>query len=134
MKMFSKIFMGLLICISFLNADEILRIDDFEVTLFSKINKSQQNIELSMVIEGRDVEVYDFKIIDALNVVIGSFYAEDLMMSKGKEALKQALINYALKKYSIDIDNVYIQKLSMLDNVSAKEIINELEKQGYIKK
>lgn len=134
MKMFSKIFMGLLICISFLNADEILRIDDFEVTLFSKINKSQQNIELSMVIEGRDVEVYDFKIIDALNVVIGSFYAEDLMMSKGKEALKQALINYALKKYSIDIDNVYIQKLSMLDNVGAKEIINELEKQGYIKK
>jgi hypothetical protein len=132
--MFSKIFMGLLICISFLNADEILRIDDFEVTLFSKINKSQQNIELSMVIEGRDVEVYDFKIIDALNVVIGSFYAEDLMMSKGKEALKQALINYALKKYSIDIDNVYIQKLSMLDNVGAKEIINELEKQGYIKK
>ena len=134
MKMFSRVFLTLFILFTSSMAEDILRLDDFEVTLFSKIVKEPRNLEISMIFEGRDVEEYDFKVIDTLNVVIGSFYAEDLVMSKGKEALKVAIIAYAKDKYSIDIDNIYIQKMNILEDTTAKIIIDELKKEGYIKK
>lgn len=133
MKMLSRIFLTITLLFSFALADEVLKLDNFEVTLFSKLKKEPVNLDISMIFEGRDVEEYDFKIIDALNVVIGSFYAEDLVMSKGKEALKVALINYARDKYAIDIDNIYIQKMNILENTTAKIIIEELKKEGYIR-
>ena len=41
-------------------------------------------IIIDLMIEGRYVEEESFKVVDALNVVIGSFFAEDLLTSKGK--------------------------------------------------
>jgi ABC-type phosphate/phosphonate transport system substrate-binding protein len=78
--------------------------------------------------------VYDFKIIDALNVVIGSFYAENLLTSKGKEGLKQAIINYASDKHGIDIDHVYIQKLNIKKESSTYDIIEAMKKEGCCSK
>ena len=129
-----KIFILLLLCGLLLNAEDTLRIDEFEVSLFSKLSKKPVQIETSIIFEGRDVDVYDFKIIDVLNVVIGSFYAENLLTSKGKEGLKQAIINYTSDKYGIDIDYIYIQKLNIIKNVTAKTIIDELREEGYIHK
>jgi hypothetical protein len=121
------------ICFS-LHAEETLQVNDFEVSLFSKVTQLSVQVETSIIFEGRDVEVYDFKIIDTLNVVIGSFYAENLLTSQGKEALKKALISYTRDKYSIDINNVYIQKLNIKNDTTAEKIIEELRKEGYIRK
>lgn len=132
--MFKKLFYALILTTSILSAEEIFQVDNFEVSLFSKLSKEAVQIETSIIFEGRDVEVYDFKIIDALNVVISSFFAENLLTSQGKEGLKEALIKYTRDKYSIDIDHIYIQKLNIVKNVTAVMIIDELRKEGYIKK
>ncbi len=129
-----KVLIILCLILSFLGAEETLRVSEFDVTVFSKLKNDMVNVEASLVFEGRDVKEYDFKIIDTLNVVIGSFYAEDLVMSKGKEAFKTALMNYAKNKYQIDIDSVYILKLNVLETPTADIIIKRLEKEGYIKR
>jgi len=129
-----KILLILLFSGLFLQAEETLHVDGFEVSLFSKLSKAPVQVETSMIFEGRDVEAYDFKIIDALNVVIGSFYAENLLTSKGKEGLKEAIINYTSDKYAIDIDHIYIQKLNIVKAITAKIIIDELRREGYIRK
>ena len=129
-----KIVLILLLSALLLQAEETLQISEFKVSLFSKISKKLVSIETNLIFEGRDVEVYDFKIIDALNVVIGSFYVENLFTSKGKEGLKQAIVNYTRDKYGIDIDSVYIQKLNIVENTTAKNIIDELRREGYIRK
>lgn len=132
--MLKKLFYILIFITTILSAEETFQVDNFEVSLFSKLSKEPVQIETSMIFEGRDVEAYDFKIIDALNVVISSFFAENLLTSQGKEGLKEALIKYSRDKYSIDIDNIYIQKLNIVKNVTATLIIDELRKEGYIKK
>ncbi len=100
-------FLLILSTLVLLNAEETFMVDDFEATLFSKASGTLQ-VQGSFIFEGRDVDIYDFKIIDALNVVIGSFYAEDLLTSKGKEAFKTTLIKYVQEKYALDIDTLYI--------------------------
>lgn len=129
-----SIFLVFLLGSVLFSADESLFVEDFRVSVFSKFSKHPLEIETSILFEGRDVEEYDFKIIDTLNVVIGSFYAEDLLTSKGKETFKSGLIKYTSDKYSIDIDNVYIQKLNIYKETTAKLIIEELRKEGYITK
>jgi len=125
-----KIFTLLLLSVLLLQADETLHVNEFEVSLFSKLAKEPVQVQTSMIFEGRDVEVYDFKIIDALNVVIGSFYAENLLTSKGKEGLKQAIINYTSDKYGLDIDNIYIQKLNIKKESSTYDIIEAMKREG----
>jgi len=129
-----KILLVFMFCTTLLQADEALYVEGFEVSLFSKLSKKPIQIETSLIFEGRDVEVYDFKIIDTLNIVIGSFFAEDLLTSKGKEGLKRAIINYARDKYAIDIDYIFIQKLNISQNITARTIIDELRREGYIKR
>ena len=129
-----KILSLLLLSVLLLQAEETLHVSEFEVSLFSKLSKEPVQLETSMIFEGRDVEVYDFKIIDALNVVIGSFYAENLLTSKGKEGLKQAIINYASDKHGIDIDHVYIQKLNIKKESSTYDIIEAMKKEGCCSK
>ena len=129
-----KIFSLLLLCVLLLQAEETLHVSQFEVSLFSKLSKEPVQLETSMIFEGRDVEVYDFKIIDALNVVIGSFFAENLLTSKGKEGLKQAITNYTSDKYGIDIDNIYIQKLNIKKESSTYDIIEAMKKEGCCSK
>lgn len=118
-----------LLC-TLLSAEEILHVSDFEVSLFSKIEEAPVQVNASIIFEGRDVEIYDFKIIDTLNVVISSFYAENLLTSKGKQSLKEAMKNYARDRYAIDIDAVYIQKLHVRQVNDAKDVIKALKEEG----
>lgn len=128
------VFLFLCFLNTFVYGGESFVVDDFEASLYSKVSKDgTKNIETSIIFEGRDVEENDFKITDALNVVIGSFYAEDLLTSKGKEAFKATLTKYVAEKYSIDIDNIYIQKLKIVDNTTAQKIIEALKKEGCCK-
>ncbi len=121
----------LIFCLVSIHAEDTFRIDNFKVTLFSKFEKKTVEIDTSMIFEGRYVEEYDFKIIDVLNIVIGSFYAEDLLTSKGKIGLKEAIISYAKDKHAIDIDEIYIQKLNIIKPLSDySNIVKELKKAG----
>jgi len=129
-----KLLLVFLFSVLMLQAEDTLDVSEFETSIFSRVSKNSVQLEISMIFEGRDVEVYDFKVIDALNVVIGSFYAEDLLTSKGKISLKKALISYVRKEYSIDIDNIYIQRLRIVQNASVDEIIKALREEGFSKK
>ncbi len=108
-----------------------LDISDFQANLYSKNSKEfSKNISLSMQVTGRDVFDESYKVIDSLNIVIGSFYAHDLLSSKGKEAFKKALINYASSKYSVEIDEIFIQKLFVLNTPKVNEIVEALRQEG----
>ena len=122
-----KIIFILLLVVASLYA-QMLNIDDFSSEVFSKVTKKPVTINLKMMIEGRYVEDESYKIIDALNIVIGSFYLEDLLTSQGKIKLKKTLKSYTTNKYSVDIDNIYIQKLQTQPNT--QEIIDALKKEG----
>ena len=107
---------------------QMLNVDNFSAEVFSRVTKKPVTINLNMMFEGRYVEEESYKIIDALNIVIGSFYLEDLITSQGKEKLKETIKSYTTSKYSIDIDNIYIQKLQSQPNT--QEIIDALKKEG----
>ncbi len=127
-----KKFFILLLLPLFLSA-EMLNINNFSTDIFSRTDKTPKKITLSLMIQGRYVKDENYKILDALNVVIGSFYIENLLTSKGKENFKKLLINYTAQKYSIDIDNVYIEKLIIDQNSSANDIISALKQGGCCK-
>ncbi|MCF6173989.1 MAG: hypothetical protein L3J44_09465 [Campylobacteraceae bacterium] len=122
-----KVFIVLLFVALNLTA-QMLNIDDFNSVVFSRATNKPVSVSLNLMVEGRYVEDESYKIIDALNIIIGSFYWEDLITSRGKENFKIALKNYTTKKYSIDIDSVYIQKIQ--SQPSTKEIIDALKKEG----
>ncbi|MBE0490909.1 MAG: flagellar basal body-associated FliL family protein [Sulfurospirillum sp.] len=127
-----KIVLVLLFCLQ-LFASEMLHVDEFTVSVYGKTSKSPVLLNASLIFEGRDVDINDFRIIDGLNVIIGSFYAEDLLTSKGKEVLKKSLTEYLQKTYAIDIDNIYIQKLFIDEQTTAQKIIEAIKKEGICK-
>ncbi len=107
---------------------QMLSVDNFSSEVFSRATKKPVTITLSAVFEGRYVEDEGYKITDSLNIVIGSFYLEDLITSQGKENLKKAVKAYCSKKYSVDIDDIYLQKFNSQPNT--QEIIDALKKEG----
>lgn len=108
-----------------------LEISNFETDLYSKASKDfSKKISLSMFLTGRDVFDESYKVIDSLNIIIGSYYAQDLLTSKGKEAFKKALIQYASKKYSVEIDEIFIQRLYIVESVKVDDIVNALRREG----
>ncbi len=121
-----KILFVILLAVASLSA-QMLNIDNFSSEVFSKVTKKPVTINLKIMVEGRYVEDEGYKIIDALNIVIGSFYLEDLITSQGKIKLKETLKSYTTSKYSVDIDNIYIQKIQTQPNT--KEIIDALKKE-----
>ncbi len=113
---------------------QTLILEGFESDLYSKkANFEIRKISLDMRIEGRYVEDESYKIVDALNIVIGSFFAEDLLTSKGKSALKETLKTFSSKEHGVDIDAVYIGVLKLLENPNVEDIINALRESGCLK-
>ncbi len=109
---------------------EVLVLENFHANVFSKVDKKPVDINIGLIFEGDEVKSYDYKVIDALNVVIGSYYAEDLVMSRGKELLKSTLIAYTKKTHSLTIDTIYIKELSVKVNPSVKEIVEAIKKEA----
>ncbi|NCD11732.1 MAG: hypothetical protein EOL93_04205 [Epsilonproteobacteria bacterium] len=109
---------------------QTLVVEHFKANVFSKVDKRPVEVEVGLVFEGSDVSQNEHKVIDALNIVIGSYYAEDLVMSKGKELLKSTLIGYAKKTHALIIDAIYIKELSIKTNPTTQEIIDAIKKEA----
>lgn len=108
-----------------------LEIDDFQSDLYSKEGRNIiKKISLSLIIEGRYADENENAIVDSLNVIIGSYFVEDILTSNGKEMFKKNLISFLAKKYSVDIDQIYIKKLYIVDDVKVNEIIEALRQNG----
>lgn len=121
---------GSLLCLHVSMFAEVLVLENFHANVFSKMEKRPVSINLGLIFEGDEVQSSDYKVIDALNVVIGSYYAEDLVMSRGKELLKSTLISYTKKTHSLTIDTIYIKELSVKMSPSVKEIVEAIKKEG----
>ena len=79
---------------------DVVSVEGFESDLYSKYDTNNlKKISMDLEIITRDDDVARAPIYDALNIIVGSFYAEDIMTSKGKEGFKATLIKYIDKKY-----------------------------------
>ena len=107
---------------------ETLNIDNFETDLYSRDAKSSiKKVSISLRLEGRDVVDNEAYVLDALNVVIGSFYVEDLLTSLCKEKFKETLAKYTAKKHSVDIDEVLIISLKTVREPNIEELLEALK-------
>ena len=102
-------------------------IKNLEVDLYSKTSSEMKKISMDLHIFTSEV-VKSSAIKDAINVIVSSFYAQDLMSSKGKEAFKEAIKKYSASKYKIKIDDVYILSLKEIDNIDIARLVKQLDK------
>ena len=102
-------------------------IKNLEVDLYSKTSAEMKKISMDLHIFTSEV-AKSSAIKDAINVIVSSFYAQDLMSSKGKEAFKEAIKKYSASKYKIKIDDVYILSLKEIDNIDIKRLVKQLDK------
>ncbi len=107
-----KSFLILLLLFSSLFADR-LSFDDIETSILSKKSGEPVNIELSLVLEGRDISQNRVQLMDTIQSVVGGFWAETLVTSQGKESFKKSVVAVADKKYGIEVDYVYILNLKV---------------------
>ena len=102
-------------------------IKNLEVDLYSKTSSEMKKISMDLHIFTNEV-AKSSAIKDAINVIVSSFYAQDLMSSKGKEAFKEAIKKYSASKYKIKIDDVYILSLKEIDNIDIARLVKKLDK------
>lgn len=102
-------------------------IKNLEVDLYSKTSSNMKKISMDLHIFTNEV-AKSSAIKDAINVIVSSFYAQDLMSSKGKEAFKEAIKKYSASKYKIKIDDVYILSLKEIDNIDIARLVKQLDK------
>ncbi len=127
--------LSLLVLLQLTVAADTFEIRDFESDIFSKEGNKLRQVTLSVWLEGKDLDRYGFQIKDALNIIISSFYLEDLLTSKGKEQFKDSFTQYLKKKYQIPLDNIYINTLKRSKNsLEVDELIEALKAAGYIPK
>lgn len=102
-------------------------IKNLEVDLYSKTSSEMKKVSMDLHIFTNEV-AKSSAIKDAINVIVSSFYAQDLMSSKGKEAFKEAIKKYSASKYKIKIDDVYILSLKEIDNIDIARLVKQLDK------
>ncbi|CAD7286605.1 hypothetical protein [Campylobacter suis] len=121
-----KIFLAIFLAV-FASADAI-RVNEFEVDVYSKMAQgATKKMRLNLELIGNDLNSNEAYVLDALNVIIGSFYAEDLLTSLGKEKFKEAYIKYAAKKHGLTIDDVLIIAMKVVEKVEIEDIINAIK-------
>lgn len=110
---------------------ESVFINDFQSDLYSKSGaNNMKKITMNLEIDTRDDNVNKSAIYDALNIIVGSYYVEDIMTSLGKENFKATLMKYLSKKYSIDIDQIYILSLKIVNEVDIDKIIEAIRQKN----
>ena len=126
-----------LLCSATLLFGEIYRVDNFQTDIFSKKGNTLHKISLSLLFEGENLSQNDYKLLDALNIVISSFYIEDLFTSLGKERFKKLLRQYLLKKYMLDLDAIYLLKFDIVpkfDMQKLEQLLTKIEEREQKKR
>lgn len=114
---------------------EVYEVSNFQSDIFSRDGHKLKKVTLSLRIEGRDLKENDYKITDALNIIISSFYLEDLFTSKGKEQFKISLSQYLEKKYSVEADTIYLKKFKITPtSLEIDDFIEALKAEGCCQK
>ncbi len=114
---------------------EIYEIDGMESALFSKKSMNLKSITISLAFRGDEIVSKQLQLKDSLNILISSYYIEDLMTSKGKEAFKNSLKSFALKKYGLKLDSIYIKEFRLTKPiVDTDELIQKLQRGGCCQK
>jgi len=105
-----------------------LHFNSLETTLLMKKERKPVNVELSVVLQGRDIEQHDVELMDVVQTAVGSFWAETLLTSQGKAQFKKMVIDLADKQYGIEVDFVFIQNIRLETDTLEKclELIREL--------
>jgi len=106
-----KFFAFLSLLSLFLFSGEI-RFDSIKTTLLSQRDNKPVNVDISIVLQGRDVDKKsEDQLMDALQTALGSMSAEKLLTAQGKQALKKRVIELADKEYGLEVDFVYIKNV-----------------------
>lgn len=118
-----RIFLCILMFFTFAFSEGI-NIENFETNLYSKAGKNTiRKVSLTAEVIGRDLMENKGKILDSINVIISSYFVEDIMTSKGKENFKNMVLDYARKRYNVDVEAIYIIELKTMSEPSMDEII-----------
>ncbi len=114
---------------------EVYEVSNFQSDIFSRDGNKLKKVTLSLRMEGRDLKENDYKITDALNIIISSFYLEDLFTSKGKERFKSSLSQYLEKKYNVEADAIYLKKFKITPvSLDVADLIEALKAEGCCQK
>ncbi|RUM66777.1 MAG: hypothetical protein DSZ06_02635 [Sulfurospirillum sp.] len=128
-----RLFLVSILLISSLIADSVDMID-FESDLFSKDNHHLKKVVISLHLEGKNLQENSYALQDSLNILISSYYLEDLLTSQGKEQFKKDFINYLSNRYKVQINNIYIIKLTRIKGIDdIDELIQRLKSEGFLK-
>ena len=100
-----------------------VKIENLRTELYSKTTQgSLKKIELSLEFEGANLSAYQNKLLDSTNIIVASFFYEDLFTELGKMRFKNALSKFINKNYKLDVKNIYILSLKGIEKFDIKEL------------
>lgn len=100
-----------------------VKIENLRTELYSKTTQgSLKKIELSLEFEGTNLSVNQNKLLDSTNIIVASFFYEDLFTELGKMRFKNALSKFINKNYKLDVKNIYILSLKGIEKFDIKEL------------
>ena len=113
---------------------QTVQIDNFQTDIFSKNSNNLKKIKLDLVFDiNSTLPTPEYKLKDALNIVISSFYIESLFTSQTKENFKALLTNYLSKKYDIKVDSIYITNMQIVNQIDLDKLVEKLKNKKIIK-
>jgi len=102
---------------------ESIEIKDFKTDIFSQNSSSLKKIKLDLVFDiNSSTPTPTYIIKDALNIVVSSFFIESLFTSKTKLNFKELLKRYLKQRHNIEVNNIYIEDMQIINQVSLEEI------------
>ncbi|AII14487.1 hypothetical protein CIG1485E_0627 [Campylobacter iguaniorum] len=116
------------LCVAIFVSANTISINDFQSDLYSKSGaNNMKKISMSLDIQTRHDDANKAALLDSINIIVSSFYAEDMLTSLGKENFKKTLIKYASKKHGIEIEEIYIISLKIVNEIDIEKIIKAIK-------
>ena len=113
---------------------QTVSIENFKTDIFSKNSQNLKKIKVDLVFDiNTTIPTPEYKLKDAINIVISSFYVESLFTSQTKESFKNLLTNYLSKKHDINVSSIYITDMQILNQIDLDELVEKLKNKKVIK-
>lgn len=112
-----------------------VKIENLRTELYSKTTQGGlKKIELSLEFEGANLSPHQNKLLDSTNIIVASFFYEDLFTELGKMKFKNALSKFINKNYKLEVKNIYILSLKGIEKFDIKELKSFLKDSEQAKK